>query len=96
MRGDVVYVKDATVTEAVGDVPAGFKEVAVVTGITDGDYVEIISGLTGDEELYVERISEAVTTANGMGGFGVGGMTGERPSDASGMPSGGGGGMPGQ
>ncbi|HWT27042.1 MAG TPA: efflux RND transporter periplasmic adaptor subunit, partial [Mobilitalea sp.] len=33
MRGDVVYVKDPSVTEAVGRVPAGFKEVKVETGI---------------------------------------------------------------
>jgi HlyD family secretion protein len=61
MRGDVVYVEDPTVTEAVGEVPAGFREVAVETGITDGDYVEVISGLTGNEKVYVQRISEALT-----------------------------------
>lgn len=55
MRGDVVYVADPTVTEAVGEVPAGYKEVPVKTGITDGEYVEIISGLTGSEEVYVVR-----------------------------------------
>jgi HlyD family secretion protein len=62
MRGDVVFVADASVTEAVGDVPAGFKEVAVETGITDGDYIEVKSGLAGTEEVYVKRISEAVQT----------------------------------
>lgn len=62
MRGDVVYVADASVTEAVGEIPAGFKEVAVETGITDGDYIEVKSGLTGTEEVYVKRISEAVQT----------------------------------
>ena len=60
MRGDVVYVTDASVTEAVGDVPVGYKEVSVETGITDGDYIEVKSGLTGTEEVYVKRISEAV------------------------------------
>ncbi len=60
MRGDQVYVKDDTVKEAVGDVPAGFKAVKVETGLTDGDYIEIKSGLTGEEEVYVKRISEAV------------------------------------
>ena len=76
MRGDVVYVKDASVTEAVGEVPAGFKEVKVETGITDGDYIEVKSGLTGDEEVYVKRISEAVTFTmpGGMSGFGGGEM----------------------
>lgn len=66
MRGNVVYVEDASVAEAVGDVPAGFKEVAVETGITDGDYIEIISGLTGDEKVYVQRVSEAVVMMPGM------------------------------
>ncbi|MDF2484598.1 MAG: secretion protein HlyD family protein [Herbinix sp.] len=61
MRGDVVYVEDSTVTEAVDEVPVGFREVAVETGITDGDYVEITGGLNGDEMVYVQRISEAVT-----------------------------------
>lgn len=56
MRGDVVYVSDPTVTEAEGDIPAGFRKVSVITGITDGDYIEIKSGLKGDEEVYVEQI----------------------------------------
>ena len=55
MRGDVVYVADSTVTEAVDDVPAGFRKVPVETGLTDGDYIEIKSGLTGEEEVYVKR-----------------------------------------
>ncbi len=88
MRGNVVYVEDASVTEAVGDVPAGFRKVAVETGITDGDYIEIISGLNGDEKVYVQRISEAVMMMPGMGfeiqgGMPNGGMSG------GGMPSGG-------
>jgi HlyD family secretion protein len=84
MRGDYVYVEDATVTEAVGDVPAGFREVAVETGITDGDYVEIKSGLTGDEKVYVQRISEALTMMPGMefrtqGAMPAGGYQGGQP-----------------
>jgi HlyD family secretion protein len=71
MRGDVVYVADPSVTEAIGDVPAGFREVAVETGMTDGDYIEIKSGLNGDEEVYVERVSG---TAGMM--FMPGGMSG--------------------
>lgn len=53
MRGDVVYVSDPSVTEAQGDIPAGFREVSVETGLTDGSYIEIKSGLKGDEEVYV-------------------------------------------
>jgi HlyD family secretion protein len=55
MRGDLVYVADESVTEAQGDIPAGFRAVPVETGITDGDYIEIISGLTGEEEVYMVR-----------------------------------------
>ncbi len=91
MRGNVVYVEDTSVTEAVGEVPAGFRKVTVETGITDGDYVEIISGLNGDEKVYVRRISEAVMMMPGMGfqgGMPSGGMpSGGMPS--GGMPSGG-------
>jgi HlyD family secretion protein len=60
MRGDKVYVKDDSVKEVNGDVPAGFKAVEVETGLTDGDYIEIKSGLTGNEEVYVKRISQTV------------------------------------
>lgn len=83
MRGDQVYVKDDTVTEADGGVPAGFKAVDVETGITDGDYVEIISGLTGTEEVYVQRVSEAVQTMMmpGQMGGGYGGNNTGVPSD---------------
>lgn len=59
MRGDGVYVKDDTVKEANGDVPAGFRKVKVETGLTDGDYIEIKSGLSGDEEVYAEHIPES-------------------------------------
>ncbi|MDF2942507.1 MAG: secretion protein HlyD family protein [Herbinix sp.] len=76
MRGDVVYVVDASVTEAVGEVPVGFKEVAVETGITDGDYIEIKSGLTGQEEVYVKRISEAIQMMMPGMGFNQGGRDG--------------------
>ncbi len=61
MRGNVVYVQDSTVTEANGEVPAGFREVPVETGITDGDYVEVTKGLTGDETVYVRRVAQTVT-----------------------------------
>lgn len=73
MRGDIVYIKDDSVLEAVGDIPAGFKEVQVETGLTDGNYIEIVSGLTGDEEVYTKR--SASKTAEGFpvqGGFNFG------------------------
>ncbi len=84
-RGDTVYVKDDSITEAKGDVPAGFKAVQVTTGITDGDYIEIQSGLSGNEEIYVRRTTTSINSD--MMQFNIGG----------GMPAGGGmpsGGMP--
>ncbi len=72
MRGDVVYVADVSVTEAVGNVPIGFKEVKVETGLTDGDYIEIVSGLTGTEEVYITRsteLSEAIYMQSGEFGM---------------------------
>ncbi len=88
MRGNVVYVEDASVTEAVDGVPAGFKKVAVETGITDGDYIQIISGLKGNEKVYVQRVSEAVNMMMMMPGGdfqmpGGGAPRGERPSGAN-------------
>ena len=53
MHGDVVYVKNETVKEAVGDVPAGFREVKVEIGISDDSFIEIKSGLEEKEEVYV-------------------------------------------
>ena len=93
MRGDVVYVADKSVTEATGDVPAGFKEVAVKTGLTDGDYIEIISGLTGNEEVYVKRnATEAAVFMPGQGfdrsnegGFGGGSGNSGGPTRSNNM-----------
>ncbi len=68
------------------DVPDGFKAVTVETGITDGDYIQIISGLDGTEEVYIARniSSEATTQEESLlDGLGLGG------SSNSGMPSGG-------
>jgi len=84
-RGNVVFVEDATVTEAVGDVPAGFREVAVETGITDGDYIQILSGLSGNEKVYVQRVSEVVNMMMPANGFD---MQGGPPANTEGSSSG--------
>lgn len=52
---------DGTSKKGFSNVPDGFKAVKVETGITDGDYIEIKSGLTGNEEVYVVRTSTATT-----------------------------------
>lgn len=92
-RGDVVYVLDETVLEAQGDIPAGFRAVSVETGLTDGDYIEIISGLTGEEEIYTSRNSTAITNTMMPGGsfdFNMNGAGGSFPSGGSSeRPSGG-------
>ncbi|HHV11044.1 MAG TPA: HlyD family efflux transporter periplasmic adaptor subunit [Clostridiales bacterium] len=83
-RGDMVYVKDSSVTEAQGDIPAGFKAVQVTTGITDGDYIEVQGGLSEGDEVYVKRT--AASTNPNMMQFDI---IGGRPSGGGGMPSGG-------
>lgn len=54
MRGNRVYVKDDSVTRQQGNVPAGFKAVEVETGISNDDYVQITSGLSEGDEVYVD------------------------------------------
>ena len=64
-RGNIVYVKEKEVSEkdklsgkeetANSDVLAGFKEVQVTVGINDGDYVEILSGLEQEDEVYIPQ-----------------------------------------
>ncbi|MDF2869458.1 MAG: family efflux transporter, subunit [Anaerocolumna sp.] len=43
------------------NIPDGFKAVQVETGLTDGDYIEIKSGLTANNEVYVQRNSSGET-----------------------------------
>ena len=57
MRGNRGYVKDDTVTEKEGNVPAGFRAVEVETGLMNDDFVEIVSGLSEGEEVYVAESS---------------------------------------
>lgn len=99
MRGNRVYVKsdsesvkteeseDAANTEKMrtDKVPDGFMAVQVETGVINDDYVEILSGLSEGDEVYVEA-SAGNTTTNmfQMGMPNGGGMQG------GGMPSGGG------
>lgn len=75
MRGNRVYVKDDTVTEQQGSVPAGFRAVEVETGLTNDDYVQIVSGLSEGDEVYVDESSNTASMNFQMGGMG-GGMGG--------------------
>ncbi|HIZ78761.1 MAG TPA: HlyD family efflux transporter periplasmic adaptor subunit [Candidatus Lachnoclostridium stercorigallinarum] len=56
MRGNRVYVKDASAAEEPG-VPAGFRSMEVETGLISDEYVEIRSGLSEGDEVYVDESS---------------------------------------
>ena len=92
MRGNTVYVKDDSVKEKIGNVPAGFRSVEVSAGLISKDYVEIKSGLTEGEEVYVAQSSVEKTSNNmmpgGMGG--MGGITGGGGPGGGGTGGGGG------
>ena len=80
------------VTEQQGNVPAGFKSVDVETGLTNDDYVEIVSGLSEGDEVYV---AESTVSSNQMmmPGGNMGGMGGGPGSGGQGGPGGGGSGQ---
>lgn len=106
MRGNRVYVKDDSVTRQQGNIPAGFKAVDVETGISNDDYVQITSGLSEGDEVYVDSASSNTSTdmfqMGGMGGpdGGMGGGPGGGQGGTVGSRGGGnggnrgGGGMP--
>lgn len=94
MRGNRVYVKDDTVKEAEGSVPAGFRAVEVETGLTNDDYVEIVSGLAEGEEVYVNESSKSTDAfMMGVPGGGMGGGPGSGMGAPAGRAGGPGGGM---
>lgn len=88
MRGNQVYVKDDTVTEKTGVVPAGFRAAQVETGLSNEDYVEIKSGVSEGDVVYLPDTSSAVTfqMPGGFGGFGN--MDGTVPGAAGGFSGG--------
>mgnify|MGYP003198821256 FL=1 len=82
MRGNQVYIKDDTVTEQQGPIPAGFKAVEVETGLISDSYVEIKSGLSEGDTVYVAESSQSsdavmMMPGGGMGGGPGGGMGGD-------------------
>lgn len=87
MRGNRVYVKDDTVTEAQGSVPAGFRAVEVETGLISDTYVQIVSGLSEGDTVYVSESSKSTSAfmmpmgapaGGGTGGMGASGYGGGR------------------
>lgn len=91
MRGNRVYVKDDSVKEAQGNVPAGFRAVEVETGMSSEDYVEIVSGLEEGDEVYVSASSTSQVNMFQMGGPGgmPGGNMGGPPNMGGGSNGGG-------
>ena len=83
MRGNKVYVKDDTVKEANGAVPAGFRSVEVETGLINDDFVEIVSGLSEGDVVYVAESSASSSFSMEM-------MMPGGPSSMGGAPDGGG------
>lgn len=114
-RGNRVYVKQSTNSEAAsdggetgnggsagsgslnqGNVPDGFVAVQVETGIINDDYVEILSGISEGDEVYVSENSGTTTTIqwNGGGMGGPGGGMGGPGGGNGGQRNGGNGGRP--
>ena len=98
-RGNTVYVKDDsaknTDSTMVGGtvLPDGWREAAVETGLSDDSNIEITSGLSEGDTVYVPQVqAQSSSDDQMMPGGDMGGMPG---GDMGGAPGGGGGGMPG-
>lgn len=100
MRGNRVYIKDdsadASEGPQMGNVPAGFKAVEVEIGLSNDDFVEIKSGVSEGDTVYVEESSGKSTDMFQMGGPGgeMGGPGGAPGGNGGGGGQRGGGGMP--
>ena len=93
MRGNRVYVKKSTGSGKSGssNVPDGFEAVQVTTGIINDDYVEILSGLSEGDEVYISSDSGSSTQTNQMQMGGMGGPGGDMGGGAPGGLGGNGG-----
>ena len=108
-RGNTVYVKDSSAKNTDGamvngvTLPDGWRAVEVETGLSNDDYIEITSGLSEGDVVYVPQIqiassSDDMMMPGGDMGGGPGGDMGGGPGGGGGAPGGGGpgggGGMP--
>ena len=93
MRGNRVYVKKSSGSGKSGssNVPDGFEVVQVTTGIINDDYVEILSGLSEGDEVYISSDSGSSTQTDQMQMGGMGGPGGDMGGGAPGGPDGNGG-----
>lgn len=89
MRGNQVYIQDTTVTEASGEVPAGFRAADVTVGISDGNNIEITGGLSEGDIIY-KPSRKSADVFNQMMNGGV--VVEEGPSEGGGPDNGGPGG----
>ena len=69
------------------DAPDGFKWASVELGISNDDFIEVTSGLSEGDEIFITVIKNASTQDGGM----FGAMSSMRPMNGGGMPSFGGG-----
>lgn len=70
------------------NVPDGFEAVQVTTGIINDDYVEILSGLSEGDEVYISSDSGSSTQTNQMQMGGMGGPGGDMGGGTPGGPGG--------
>ena len=98
-RGSTVYVKDDSAKNTDGTMvggtvlPDGWRETEVETGLSDDNNIEITSGLSEGDVVYVPQMqAQSSSDEQMMPGGDMGGGPG---GDMGGVPSGGGGGMPG-
>ncbi len=91
-RGNVVYVKGEKKDEK-DMAPEGFRSVKVETGVYNDQFIEIKSGLSEGDIVYIPQVQASGKSAGMaamMSGMSAGGgMAGGRPQ-GGGMPSGGG------
>lgn len=100
LRGNRVLVPtDATATDttangdttaAASDAPAGYKYVQVEVGISDGDYIEITSGLNEGDMVAVATASSSAATTSSTSDMGGGMVVTTSGGSAGGPPAGGG------
>ena len=91
LRDNKVYVRDPSVTEAKGAVPAGFREETVEIGLISADKVQITSGnLKEGDEVYVQpKVTDSgMMMMNGRAAEG-GGDSGAENAEGGGQQSGG-------
>ena len=70
------------------NVPDGFEAVQVTTGIINDDYVEILSGLSEGDEVYISSDSGSSTQTDQMQMGGMGGPNGDMGGGTPGGPGG--------